>query len=157
MGFGDTEFGDTEFGATSPQAVREQPDKKFFTVEEANRALPLVSRVVADIRKQYRITMELDQAYQAVVERRDDAHTPDALSDQREAALDRLNELVEELAEIGVELKDWESGLVDFPCLRQAREVCLCWKAGEKAVGYWHEQYAGFAGREEITESFESQ
>ena len=52
---------------------------------------------------------------------------------------------------VGCELKDWESGLVDFPSRMDSREVCLCWKLGEEQITQWHEVYAGFAGREPIT------
>ena len=55
-----------------------------------------------------------------------------------------------ELRGLGVELKDYDIGLVDFPCWMTNREVCLCWKLGEADVGYWHEMDAGFAGRQKL-------
>ncbi len=52
-----------------------------------------------------------------------------------------------ELSEAGIQVKDLEAGLVDFPHLRQGEEVFLCWKLGEETIGYWHELESGFAGR----------
>ena len=75
----------------------------------------------------------------------------DRLESARSQATDKLDNLVNELADIGCELKDWESGLVDFPARMDRRDVCLCWKLGEEQITQWHEVYAGFAGREPIT------
>ena len=61
--------------------------------------------------------------------------------------------LVAELADIGCELKDWETGLVDFPARMSGEEVLLCWKLGEPRVAYWHHVHAGFAGRSPISEN----
>lgn len=54
---------------------------------------------------------------------------------------------VEALAEAGIVLRDADTGLVDFPSLRDGREVFLCWRLGEHEVGHWHEVDAGFPGR----------
>ena len=63
---------------------------------------------------------------------------------------DRLNELFEEVHELGVELKDPFTGLVDFRCLMYGREVYLCWRLDEPDVAHWHELEAGFAGRQKL-------
>jgi hypothetical protein len=57
---------------------------------------------------------------------------------------------VERLEELGVELKDLDTGLLDFPALRDGEEVELCWHVGEADVGYWHRVGEGFAGRKPI-------
>ena len=64
-----------------------------------------------------------------------------------------MQEFEEELHKLGVELKDPNTGLVDFPSMRNAREVYLCWRLGEPGVEYWHELNAGFAGRQSIKEN----
>lgn len=121
---------------------------KYFTVTEANAALPLVNRIVKDIVEQYRQVM----AYHTQLQ---EGHLPeeerDRLESARSQATDKLNRLANELADIGCELKDWESGLVDFPARLDRRDVYLCWKLGEERITQWHEVYAGFAGREPIT------
>ncbi len=121
---------------------------KHFTVAEANAALPLVNRIVRDIVEQYRQVM----AYHAQLQE-GDLPDPDRdrLESARSQATDKLDNLAIELANIGCELKDWESGLVDFPARMDSRDVCLCWKLGEEQITQWHEVYAGFAGREPIT------
>ena len=72
-----------------------------------------------------------------------------------EAKLDRLQSLVDELGEVGCELKDYQTGLVDFTGQHQGREVCLCWKLGEAKIGFWHELQTGFAGRKPVSELVE--
>jgi hypothetical protein len=67
-----------------------------------------------------------------------------------EQAMDRLSQLVDELHRVGVELKDFEKGLVDFPAWHEGREILLCWKQGEAEVAYWHETDAGYAGRQSV-------
>lgn len=67
----------------------------------------------------------------------------------------RLLLLQREVASIektGCQVKSVEQGLIDFPCLKEGREVYLCWKYGEDDIGFWHEVDAGFAGRIPITE-----
>ena len=61
---------------------------------------------------------------------------------------------VEELQRLGIELKDPEKGLIDFPCLFEGREIYLCWKHGEDSIEHWHEIYAGFAGRQPLEKIF---
>jgi hypothetical protein len=119
--------------------------KKYFTVAEANRALGYVARIMRDVGDSYR---------QAVATREQIEHPrpgdeAEALRGGYEHAMDHLNELVDELRQVGVELKDFEQGLVDFPALHQGREICLCWRVGEAKVAHWHELDAGFAGRQD--------
>jgi hypothetical protein len=63
---------------------------------------------------------------------------------------ERLAEYVHELNGLGIQLKDFYTGLVDFPCWMEGREVLLCWKQGEPGVDHWHELDAGFAGRQKL-------
>ena len=88
-----------------------------FTLEQANKALPLVKRIVADIVRTHgqavAVKQSLDQAL---------AREKAALQNQLDDAVDRLSALVDELGEVGVELKDYESGLVDFVGRHEGRE-----------------------------------
>lgn len=128
--------------------------KKHFSVGEANRALTLVRRVVSDIVRDYRQLRELHEQCRTLDAR---GRTAEAeRSRQRYMSVtDHLSELKEELEKIGCELKDYRVGLVDFACLHEGREVCLCWKLGEERVSCWHELDQGYAGRKPITEAFE--
>jgi hypothetical protein len=130
--------------------------RKFFTADEANAALPLVRAIVRDITelagelrdRQERLTRvraaqhgSLSGAY------KEEVHLAQA---EIERDAERLQEYERELRELGVELKDYFTGLVDFPCRMDNREVYLCWRLGEPEVAYWHELEAGFAGRQSL-------
>jgi hypothetical protein len=131
-------------------------EKKYFTPAEANATLPLVRVIVRDI-------MDLAQELR---DRQDrlarvqppekgvilDAHREELQQAQNgfERDQERLLEYVQELKDLGVELKDFFTGLVDFPCRMDDREVYLCWRYGEPEVAYWHELDKGFAGRQKL-------
>ncbi|HJZ67105.1 MAG TPA: DUF2203 domain-containing protein, partial [Blastocatellia bacterium] len=66
-----------------------------------------------------------------------------------------FSEAVQEIEYLGVHVKDFRSGLVDFPYDRNGRIVYLCWKPDEEEIGWWHETDAGFAGRQPLTDEFE--
>jgi hypothetical protein len=74
-----------------------------------------------------------------------DARTPEFAKLARE-----LQEIVDELALIGVQVKDADTGLLDFPAVREDEEVLLCWRVGEPAVEWYHGLEDGFAGRQRI-------
>jgi hypothetical protein len=69
---------------------------------------------------------------------------------EREKALKEATDTVAEIDEIGVQVKDLEQGLLDFPCVMDGRTVLLCWKLGEKEIGFWHTPEDGFAGRKPL-------
>jgi hypothetical protein len=72
------------------------------------------------------------------------------LQEELDLSQERMREFVQELTALGVELKDFFTGLVDFPARRGGRDIYLCWKLGEAEVAYWHEMDAGFAGRQKL-------
>lgn len=130
------------------------PEPRIFTLEEAERALPLVRRIVADLQTEYRAWQDAVSRYEvAAAAARGDASEPASMTDLR-TAVDlravRVERLLRELEQIGCELKDFERGLVDFPALLEDRLVFLCWRMGEEHVTHWHELEAGFAGRQPI-------
>lgn len=69
---------------------------------------------------------------------------------EREQALQRVKDAVAEIAAAGVQVKDLDIGLLDFPCDRDGEVVLLCWKLGEPSVAHWHSLEEGFAGRKPI-------
>jgi hypothetical protein len=113
---------------------------------EANRTLPLVSRIVGDIvnthTKAVRLTRELE-----TTPAKEQADHQRAL----DATMSLLEDYVDELTEVGCELKDYEQGIIDFTGRHRGRDVCLCWKLGESAVAHWHELDAGAAGRQPVS------
>jgi hypothetical protein len=130
--------------------------KKFFTVAEANNALPLVRAIVQDIAT---LATELRERHERLSRLRPDkkkrlSEAHDEELRQGKAELERgqakMEEYVRELAQLGVEVKDYFTGLVDFPSLMHGRPVYLCWRLDEPTVEYWHELEAGFAGRQKV-------
>ena len=130
---------------------RPQQARKYFTVEEANRALVLVSRIVSDVVDEYARLLELQEMLEA-----NQRHGPVALLGRLQSemadSVDRLQEYLIELEEVGVDLRDFGRGLVDFPSRMGGREVCLCWQFGEPRVAFWHEPNEGLAGRRSVAE-----
>ena len=123
--------------------------KKYFTLDEANRSLILVRRIVLDIVDHYRRLRALHETYQALDEKGDAARAEEARQHYVDIT-DHLSALREELEDIGCELKDFEAGLVDFPALRDGHEIFFCWKLGEDKIGHWHAVTSGFSGRRPI-------
>jgi hypothetical protein len=117
----------------------------FWTLEEANAALPEVRDAVERIRE---LARRVRAGRGAAGERtRGNGHAP---SGQVEA---ELAAAVEELTRRDIVLRDLESGLVDFPAVSPSgRRYWLCWLPGEAEVGWWHWPEAGFAGRTPLAE-----
>ena len=123
--------------------------RKVFTLEHANRTLPLVRRIVTDIVDQYKLVVTAQRGLHELAE--------DATAEQKRRAeeisrdaVEKLRGLADELEEVGCELKDYQTGLIDFPGQRQGRDVYLCWRLGENDIQHWHEVDAGFNGRQTI-------
>ena len=127
--------------------------EKIFTVEEANRTLPLVSRIVEDLVRDHRLWEDKVREFElATVASTPDR--PDAIADLLQIEAQRLASSIEgyiaELNDLGVICKGMETGLVDFHGRIDGRDVFYCWKLGESAVQYWHEMDAGFVGRQRL-------
>lgn len=127
---------------------------RTFTVEQANRTLPLVRRIVRDIVEAHRTWTRAVQSYEtAATWTRADSPSAQLAAlerDVRTLAAEIESYLVE-LRELGVDFKGFEQGLVDFPGEREGRPVCLCWKLDEDEVLYWHEVSDGYAGRQPLS------
>jgi hypothetical protein len=124
-----------------------------FSVEQANRMLPLVRRIAADIVRDYRSWQDAVAAFElAASTSTAAAPDPRALVLQREAqrlAAD-IDGYGRELAALGIECKSPDLGLIDFPGEVAGEPAYLCWKLGEPAVEWWHRRDAGFAGRQRL-------
>jgi hypothetical protein len=115
--------------------------RRSFTPADANRTLPLVRRIVADV-------LARGGEARALVAKADGADAETAQARLRVLDLE-IRGLLEELERIGCSYKDWgfETGLVDFPGELDGRSVLLCWRSDEDSVRYYHAPEAGFAGR----------
>ncbi len=132
---------------STPRSVKPSVTKKHFTLAQANKTLPLVKRIVSDVVRTHEHAMVL----QAEIELLDDSKQATALQTELKATSDKLHVFVAELSEIGCEIKDFKSGLIDFVGQHQGRDVNLCWRLGEEKIHFWHELTAGFAGRKPVS------
>ena len=121
---------------------------KIFTIQEANALLPKVRSIVTQIQRAHRkLARFRDDAKQAA---KAAEHGGGGVAGgvAYATALTDLTLKMSELEALGVQLKDFERGLVDFPSLRDGRVVSLCWQLGEgDELEWWHDVDAGFAGR----------
>jgi hypothetical protein len=138
---------------SAPDSVRPSRPKRRFTLAEANRSLPLVQRVVGDIVKTHAQAMKLqhDIERQTGGGKHAAQNVPAGAQAQLDACMNKLEDFVDELSEIGCELKDYQMGLIDFVGRHEGRDVYLCWKLGEDRITHWHELDSGFAGRQSVS------
>jgi hypothetical protein len=121
------------------------PDVGFWTVEEANSALPRVSALVERVRE---VAPSAREEAEIVVKRARTNGRP-----AKSTALAELQSAVEQLAKDDIVLRDPETGLVDFPAISPSgRHYWLCWLPGEDAIEWWHWPEDGFAGRTPLTQ-----
>ncbi|XAM00371.1 DUF2203 domain-containing protein [Phycisphaeraceae bacterium D3-23] len=125
--------------------------KRTFCVDEANRALPYVSRVVADVVDLHDEVVHIRRTMERVEL---GLHGADAKALERDyrAAMERLRILVRELDVVGVDLQDFERGIVTFPTFHDGHDAALSWKLGEDEVRYWHDADSGFDARQPIAQ-----
>jgi len=136
-----------------PDAVRFQV-MKLFTVDHANRTLPLVRRIVEDVVREHQRWQEtISELDVLVVEARSDLPDPRIVALERRAQdiAREIDAFQTELESLGIQLKDRRIGLVDFPSELDGRRVLLCWRLGEPSVQFWHDEDAGFAGRQPLS------
>ena len=120
--------------------------ERLFTLDEANELLPKVVPLLEALRDAHRVMEELQQQVMESVPTNGggEAHRSFVgASREAEAALRSLNEM-------GIVVRDPESGLIDFPAERDGQEVFLCWRLGEALIEWWHPPETGFAGRQPL-------
>ena len=128
--------------------------RKYFTLSEANKTLPLVTRIVEDITGLYPRWRDLIYRYEYAAARA----RPESGESREQRDLHReiedvagdVNRFLGELEQLGCVFKGFEPGLVDFYGKLDGRDVFWCWRAGEERIDHWHEIDAGFAGRQPL-------
>lgn len=122
---------------------------KYYTLKEANEALNIVRPMLAEMMAiGEKIRAHQPELWDMVQKSAGNGGNPKLsklLTD-----FDRLDLLLHQIQDMGVEVKDLAIGLIDFVALRDGREVYLCWKYGEDGIRFWHEIEAGFSGRQLI-------
>lgn len=136
------------FPTQAAQGRGPRPGKKYFTLAEARRALPLVKRIALDLQCTQALRVTLHEQMHAKTTQT--ARELELLEARFEKATAKLEALIAELQQIGAELKDASTALLDFPALFEGREVLLCWRGGEDTITHWHELEGGFAGRKPV-------
>jgi hypothetical protein len=122
---------------------------KIFSIEEANALLPTVRRILEAVRRAHHRLL----AYQEAAKRAAEEQGGGGMADgpRYVANLIELTTRTSELEVLGVQLKDYARGLIDFPSLRDGRVILLCWQLGEgEQIEWWHDVEAGFAGRQPL-------
>jgi hypothetical protein len=127
--------------------------KRYYTPAEANATLPLLRMIVHDITVVARTLTEQHARLGQLQEAAEPApeHELDVAIAEMESAQEQMHAFERELKELNVELKDYLTGLIDFPARMDGRDVYLCWRLGEPEVAHWHELDGGFAGRQKLT------
>lgn len=120
--------------------------RRCFTVEGVNALLPRLHLAAIAVREgAARLASIAGQRYQSTPPACD-SHVPPAYLE----GLQALSGGLDTIRELGGEMKDVDTGLVDFPARRNGEDVYLCWRLGEEAVTWWHAPQAGFGGRHPI-------
>jgi len=134
---------------------------KTFTLGEAQTLLPVLEALLRKAQAAGARAGELESEMQQLTQRiflSGGMHVNVAQAAKRRAtrekALQEARDTLTEIDEIGVQVKDLEKGLLDFPCILDGQTVLLCWKLGEKEIGYWHTTEDGFAGRKPLDARF---
>jgi|SRR6516225_3481126 hypothetical protein len=133
---------------------------RYFNRNEAEELLPWIAPELEQVRKRKhtadRLNQELAQAAARIMVLGGSIPSHQELAKKRAESLRliaQLQQAIDKIQETGCVVKDVDEGLVDFPSLRQGREVYLCWKLGEERIAYWHGMEEGFAGRKPLDDS----
>lgn len=125
------------------------PMPHYFTLQEANEALTTIRPLMDEVQAiRQKILVNQPEAWPAIEKSAGNGGNR-ALSNMVQD-FEKLDALVHRILETGALIKDINIGLLDFPALRDEREVYLCWQYGEGEIAFWHEVEAGYAGRQPI-------
>jgi hypothetical protein len=134
---------------------------KTFTLEEAQSLLPVVESLLKRAIEGKQSAEEVDTGLQELARRiylsggmKVDVGRVAKLRAEMENHLLRARESIAEIDAIGVQVKDLDGGLIDFPCRLDDQVVLLCWRMGEPAIEHWHTVDEGFQGRQPLDERF---
>ena len=133
---------------------------RYFDRDEAEELLPLIKGVLTAARQQKEtmdgLDHELARAAAKIMMLGGWIPPHRELTEKRalrEQAREKIAEAIQQIHETGCVVKDLDEGLVDFPSVREGREVYLCWKLGEEHIGFWHGLDEGFAGRKPLDDA----
>ena len=122
---------------------------QYFTLQEANDALNIIRPLMDEVQVIRQKILENQPEAWPAIEKSAGNGGNRALSNLVQD-FEKLDALVHQIQDTGAQIKDINTGLLDFSALKNGREVYLCWQHGEDDIQYWHEIEAGFAGRQPI-------
>ena len=132
---------------------------RTFTLDEAQDLLPILEGLLRTSIEGKKLIESVDGELQAIMQRvfLNGGMTLNVVhlarrKAEREKAIQRVKDAMGEIDAMGVQVKDLDIGLLDFPCEVDGEIILLCWKLGENAIAHWHGVSEGFAGRKPITE-----
>ncbi len=124
---------------------------KLFTPEEANDLLPTVRQIVLKIQSHHNLISTFKSAAKEAANSAQFGGGGMESGSVYVKSLYELGKLTLELDSLGIQLKDYARGLIDFPSMRDGRVVLLCWQIGEgEEIEWWHDLETGFAGRKPL-------
>lgn len=133
-------------------------EARIFTLEEAERTLPLLRRILTDLRTENRVWQDALAEYELLTAgvRAEQGEAEEIAAARRALteSADRISAYHLELEAIGCVFRGSDAGLVDFYTLRDDRLVLLCWRLDEDHITHWHEVDAGYAGRQPVDATF---
>src|SRR5215813_5342140 len=121
---------------------------RLFTLEEANALLPEIKRLIAEIDEARATLRRLAPEAQRASESQGGGGT--VYGFQYAESLANFIAFAQQILSLGVEIKDFDRGLCDFPHEREGKIVYLCWQRGEDLIEWWHDLDTGFAGRQPL-------
>jgi len=128
----------------------------YFTISNANQALPLVIKKYKYVLEQKNEIMRIEKQLQAQLSTTSTFEDYVILKQKLNKQITKFYQAIEDLENTGVVVKSIDEGLLDFPSKRFDDEVWLCWKDGETEIKFWHEKDVGFNGRKPIDVTDES-
>ena len=124
---------------------------KVFTIAEANSFIPLVRPILLNIQMRHNRMSSLRDSAQAAANAAQFGGGGMESGSLYVKSLYELGKLTLEVDALGIQLKDYSRGLIDFPAMRGDKLVLLCWQLGEgDEIEWWHEPETGFAGRKPL-------
>lgn len=131
--------------------------KQFFSLVETQELLPIVAPLAERLQalKRELDAEEGERARCTAEKAQGNGHTPgnsatSSSQDRVSELIQRIEDTIAEVHALGCEVKDPELGLIDFPSLRDGREVYLCWSLGEERIAHWHDLETGYLGRQPL-------
>lgn len=122
---------------------------KYYTPKEVNNLLEIISPMIGEMMKISEKIKDKQPELWSLAEK-SAGNGGNATLSKLLPDFDRLHELLHQVQDMGIEVKDLTIGLIDFVALKDGRDVYLCWQYGEEQIQFWHEIEAGFAGRQII-------